>query len=298
MVKWLYGFLAVFLFLFFGFSSVSAYQVPSQPTGYINDYAEIISEEKQIQLEDQLTDVANATGGAEIAVVTVESLDGEPIEDVGQQFFDSWGIGKKDLDNGVLLIVSTTDRELMIITGYGTEALITDAMAGRIIRNDITPSFKEGNYEQGIENGLTAITFYLSNPDDIPADTNTSQNNVALQVFIMLWLFFGIGLVSYVAAFLGRTKSWWLGGLIGGVLGFLMGSITGGLILGVFGFILDYILSKNYKQWKLDKKATDWSKTLGGFKSSGPTKWGGGSSGGFGGFSGGSSGGGGARGSW
>lgn len=281
-----------------------AYQVPAYD-GLVNDYANIISDSTEASLEEQLQAVASSTDGAELAVVTIPSLTKYPIEAVAQEFFDTWEVGKASKDNGVLLLVAVEDREVRIQTGYGSEVVITDSVAGQIIRNDITPSFKEGDYDTGITQGVTKLLVYLQDPTLIPdtADTggNTEESSwdVGLVVFLLYLIFaFGIGGASYAAAFVGRSKAWWPGGVVGFILGALIGQITGGIAFGLFGLLLDYILSKNYHTWKLEHKATEWGKTMGGFASgsgSGSSSSGGS---GFSSFGGGSSGGGGASGGW
>lgn len=282
-----------------------AYTVPTYE-GLVNDYANIISDTTESQLEEQLQAVATSTDGAELAVVTITSLTEYPIETVAQAFFDTWEIGKASKDNGVLLLVAVDDREVRIQTGYGSEVVITDSVAGQIIRNDITPSFKQGDYDTGITQGVTKLLTYLQDPSLIPdtADAGDSSSDsswdVGLVVFLLYVVFsLGISGASYAAAFIGRSKAWWPGGLVGFILGALIGQITGGIAFGLLGLVLDYILSKNYHTWKLEHKATEWGKTLGGFSSGSGSRSSSSSSGSsFSSFGGGSSGGGGASGSW
>ncbi len=278
-----------------------AYDVPSYE-GYVNDFAQVLSEDFETELETELSQIAAASAGAELAVVTVENLQGETIENVAQEFFDQWQIGKKKLDNGVLLIAAIEDRKLRIQTGYGAEPVITDAEAGRIIRNQITPAFKEGNYESGIEAGVDAILSQFESspgftPNIDPLNKSEQLRNIFTSLFwVTLVIVFASSFFIYFIAWLGRTKAWWPGGLVGLGLGLFLGLVPG-IFFGLFGLFLDYILSKNYKKWKLQKKTTDWKKTWGGFYHGGGS--GGFSSGSSGSsFGGGSSGGGGASGGW
>ena len=137
-------------------TQIRAYDVPSYD-GFVNDYANILSAEVEAQLETQLQTTAEASDGAEIAVATITSLEGDTIENVAQEFFDEWQIGKQELDNGVLLLIAVDDRQIRIQTGYGAESVITDAEAGRIIRHVITPEFKTDDYEAGIIQGVAAL---------------------------------------------------------------------------------------------------------------------------------------------
>ncbi len=290
-------FLIVFFFSFFH-SNVYAYDVP-EPTGFVNDYAQVLSEETRQGLETRLSSVSESTSGAELAVVTIQSLKGDMVENVAQEFFDTWKIGKKGVDNGVLFLIAIDDRELRIHTGYGAEGVIPDSVAGRIIRNEITPHFKNNDYDKGIKTGVDSILLYLDDPDEFQSNQDDGENTTVSEFLGMgvfgLFIMWIIGsIIVYIVSFLGRTKSWWLGGVIGVILGFLFGKTGGAIFLGIFGLVLDYILSKNYKKWKIDKAATDWKSTWGGFKGGSSS----GSSSGFSGFGGGSSGGGGASGSW
>ena len=129
--------------------------------GFVNDYAGIISDNGTSQLEAQLAQLEKDTS-AEVAVVTIQSLQGEPLEDYANKLFEKWGIGKKGKDNGVLLLVSVDDRKMRIEVGYGIEPIITDSRAGRIRDDDIIPLFKGDDYEGGIVAGVNSIEKYWS----------------------------------------------------------------------------------------------------------------------------------------
>lgn len=301
MIKKIASFLWLSLGLIWLTPKIQAYEVPTYD-GLINDYAQILSTNFEQELETDLQQVAAASDGAEIAVVTIESLDREPIENVAQDIFDEWQIGKKDLDNGILLLVAVEDRELRIQTGYGAEPIITDAEAGRIIRHQISPEFKAGDHEAGILAGVQAIKAQFEQSPGFTQSINPlNKNDQISQRFVGLFfgsllLIFGSIFAVYLVAWFGRSKAWWPGGLVGLGLGLLIGSTAVGVFFGLLGLLLDYILSKNYKKWRLEKKSTDWKKTWGGFRHSGSS--GNSSSGSSFSFGGGSSGGGGASGGW
>jgi uncharacterized protein len=266
------------------------------PQGYVNDFAGLLSAEGKAQLEDQLARLEKDTT-AEVAVVTIKSLEGDTIEDYASRLFEKWGIGKKGQDNGVLFIVSEEDRKLRIEVGYGLEAVITDSRAGRIRDNDILPHFKKGDYEKGITAGVNAIEIYVrGGTPPQPLEENPVSDTLGWAVPIFI---FATVVGSYLSGFMARSKSVWLGAIFGGVVGILLGLAIGGIaaliictILSAgFGTGLDFILSRNYRNRKSTGKPTSWYSTWGGFHS-------GGSGGGFGGFGGGSSGGGGASGGW
>jgi uncharacterized protein len=254
-------------------------------------------------LESKLAAYEKETGN-EIAIALVKSLNEEPVEDAAVNLFAQWKIGKKGKDTGVLILAAIEDRKVRLEVGYGLEPKLTDARAGEIIRNEIAPAFKQGKYSEGLDAAITKIQQVVNSPESLGTrvDNNPGLKEMA-SFFLGLGFFawFLIPLAIYLAAFLGRSKRIWPGGLAGLVIGALIGtifSLTVSIILafslGILGLLLDWILSANYERLKTLGKNTGWAKSWGGF-------WAGtghGGSGGFGGFSGGSSGGGGASGSW
>jgi len=271
-------------------SVANAHEVPAYD-GLVNDFANVLPDDRELILEQELTAYAEATAGAEIAVVTIQTLDGEPIENRTLEFFDAWGIGKKGRDNGVLLLISVEDRELRIHTGYGVEAALPDSVADRIIRDEMVPKLKDSDYMGAATAGVASIQKNLQGK--APAPTNNIESSLPIPELLQVGGFAIVLFVmamSYLAAFLGRTTSWWLGGVIGAVLGLLFLGAAAMLLAGGVGLLLDYILSKNYKRWNLEGKQTSWARTLGGFHSTSSSK-------GFS-FGGGRSGGGGASGKW
>src|SRR5262245_18756940 len=126
------------------------------PQKYVSDNSHIIGAGTQQKLNDLLRAVENETT-AEIAVVTVDSLDGMEVEEYANKLFKAWGIGKKGADNGVLVVVAPTLRKMRIEVGYGLEPILPDGLAGEIIRSEFTPAFKSGEYSRGIEDGVTRL---------------------------------------------------------------------------------------------------------------------------------------------
>lgn len=268
------------------------------PTGFVNDYAGLLSPEGKAQLENRLVRLERETS-AEVAVVTVVSLEGDSIEDYAASLFKEWGIGKKDKDNGVLFMVALTERKTRIEVGYGLEAVLTDGRAGRILDNKVLTNFREGDYEAGIIVGAIAIENYLR--DGSPPtllEENPLQHLFNEPDFIEP-LMVGLGIITiYLAGFMARSKSIWLGGIWGFIVGIVLGLAWGKLaglilfpiLLTGLGLYLDYLLSRNYRELRSLGKSTGWAQTWGGFS-------GGGSSGGFH-YGGGSSGGGGSSRGW
>ena len=125
-------------------------------TGRITDNAQLLSPEVNRSLSDSLQAHEKRTGN-QIAVLTIATLDGESIEDYAVRVFESWKLGQKGKDNGVLIVVVPNDRRMRIEVGYGLEGTLTDAMAGRIVQNIMTPKFKNGDFEGGIADGAGAV---------------------------------------------------------------------------------------------------------------------------------------------
>ncbi|MYL84755.1 methanol dehydrogenase [Desulfovibrio aerotolerans] len=124
--------------------------------GRVTDTAHLLSPAAAARLDAQLADFERSDS-AQVVVLTIPSLSGEPLEDYAVKVAQAWGIGQKGKDNGVLLLISKDDRKVRIEVGYGLEGRLTDALTGRVIDNVIVPAFKAGNYDAGIEAGTTAI---------------------------------------------------------------------------------------------------------------------------------------------
>ena len=129
-------------------------------SGFVNDFANVFTEDEKSQINNFLSDFEKETT-AEIIVVTVNSLEGLSIEQYASELFNSWGIGKKDTNNGILLLISIGDRKVRIATGLGLENTVTDDEAAKII-DIILSYFKESKYGQGAFEGVKAIAQEIS----------------------------------------------------------------------------------------------------------------------------------------
>ncbi|MFC1468073.1 TPM domain-containing protein, partial [Verrucomicrobiota bacterium] len=128
-----------------------------QPRGFVNDFANVIPQTQERQLEQLLVSLERQTG-AEVAVVTLNSLDGGQIDDFAVRLYERWKLGKAGKDNGVMLLAAINDRKARIEVGYGLEGAIPDGRAGQILRDDIFPSFKRGQYGNGLIAGASSIS--------------------------------------------------------------------------------------------------------------------------------------------
>ncbi len=279
---------------------VLAYQSPGSPRGAVNDFAGMLSQNDAAQLESKLDNFNKTTGNA-IVVATMNNLGGDTVENYAVELFKEWGIGQKGKDNGVLILVSKDDREMRIEVGYGLEGVLTDAQSFWLIRDVMTPAFKNGDYAGGLNGVVDKIIGAVSGGQAVPSESPPPPSPGSSNGLGFNWFFFIFFILVWLASLLGRSKSWWAGGVIGGVAGIVIGFIYGflysGLIaiggLTVVGLVFDYFVSKGYQRYKSGGGIPPW--WLGGGGLGGRGGFGGG---GFGGFGGGSSGGGGASGRW
>lgn len=279
-----------------GFQAVSALEVPPAPSleRPIVDQTETLSSNQIDELSQRINE-GRQKKSYQLGVLIIDSLEGQPIEQYSLQVARQWGVGEEESSNGALLLVALSDRELRIEVGRGLEGDLTDARSRRIIDNVIAPEFKSGDYYQGILMGVTEIERMLQGRPELAATASSSRNTrEAISSILPLFLFGFVWLSSVLA----RSKSWWAGGVIGGVIGLIVSFIAGfalwsvlltaGLAIG--GLVLDYFVSKNYRNHSGRGDSPSWWAGGGGF--------GGFGGGGGGGFGGGGFGGGGASGRW
>jgi uncharacterized protein len=124
--------------------------------GWVTDLAGMLDPAQRRELEALMESYKQGTTH-EIALLTVESLRGEPIEKFALEVGRAWGLGDKEKNNGALLVVSKADRKVRIEVGRGLEGNLTDSICGRIIRDVIVPAFKQRRYGEGLKDGVVAI---------------------------------------------------------------------------------------------------------------------------------------------
>src|SRR5918996_929536 len=139
--------------------------------GRVNDYAGMVPPDKTQQLEERLARFEKETGH-QIAVLTIPSLEGDPLEDFSIRVAEAWKVGQKGFDNGAILIIAQKDRKLRIEVGYGLEGILPDAIANRIIQETIVPRFRDNDYSGGIEAGINAI-LNVTKGESLPATKRT-----------------------------------------------------------------------------------------------------------------------------
>jgi len=139
-----------------------AVRIPEKPSPprLVNDLAGMLSTNEASQLESTLIDFNNKTS-TQIVVVILKTLNGEDKAMVATEIGHQWGVGQKRFDNGIVFLIKekTPDEkgEVYIATGYGLEGVIPDAIAKRIVENEVLPSFRQGNYFEGINKGISVL---------------------------------------------------------------------------------------------------------------------------------------------
>lgn len=235
------------------------------PPKLVTDVANVLSTEQRQILEQKLVALDDSTSN-QIAIVLIPTLEDYPIEEYANKLFREWGIGNQKTNNGVLIIAAINDRKIRIEVGYGLEGAIPDVTTASIIRNDIAPNFKEGNYYRGLDKAIESLSKAAVGEYKVKRERKGSGGSSGKSVLTFVIILFVVMMIVARGGGGGR------GG--GG-----MASRRG------FGDVAETIF---------------WASILGGGRgNSGGGGWGGGSGGGgFGGFGGGSSGGGGASGGW
>ena len=183
-----------------------ALEVPAW-TGPVNDLAQVMTAQQRQELSDYLTNLNNQTG-IQMAVLTVPSLEGDSIEDFSFRTASAWKLGQEKEDNGALLVVSEGDRELRIEVGYGLEGLLTDVKSGLIIRNIITPHFRNGDYGTGIVEGIkNMVGIATEDAQLISADMTADEDEFDGQSLLVAALFFGLYFAILTFAITKSVKS-------------------------------------------------------------------------------------------
>ncbi len=133
------------------------------PKGFVNDFAAVLDQASRHRLEERLAVYERETTN-EIAIAIFPSFGGRTIENVAVTLFEEWKIGKRANNNGILIVAAIQDRRVRIEVGYGLEGKVTDAEAGRIIRDVIAPHFRQGRYVEGLEGAVDALVHLIGGP--------------------------------------------------------------------------------------------------------------------------------------
>lgn len=219
-------------------SALSALEVPPL-RGRVNDLAGLMPAARVQALEERLASFEKETGH-QVAVLTIPSLEGEDLEGFSIRVAESWKIGKRGFDNGVILLIAKNERKLRIEVGYGLEGVLPDALASRIIREIIVPSFRANDFAGGIEAGVEAI-LKVTRGEPIPEAprrrTSRQSPLYTWAILPFLLLLFALGFLLNLSSHRRSYSSWtggrrrgydhWGGGFGGGGGGFGGGGSSG-----------------------------------------------------------------------
>ncbi len=188
-------FFAILLFVFCGMGLMAQRAIDRQPSGYVNDYANLMSRQEVQALERKLRNYNDSTS-TQIAIVSEPSLEGDDAFDYSNRLAQQWGIGGGQNDNGILIYIARDDRQIRIQTGYGAEGFLPDALAQRIIDNIITPAFRSEQYYQGLNRAVDAMIqaaageYTNNNPNGGKRDAKGGVPAIMIILFIIILLVF------------------------------------------------------------------------------------------------------------
>jgi uncharacterized protein len=204
---------------------VSAKEVPYL-SGRVIDEAGMLSRATEERLMRALQELEQNTG-AQVVVLTVESLDGDLLEDYSHRVAETWALGQKGQDNGALFLIAKAERRMRIEVGYGLEGTLPDALAGRILNDIVTAHFRRSDFDRGVEAGVEAIVAVLGgDPEAVKAVPHrTRVSGAAVGTFTAIIVLIGI-LVLEIS--LSRQRRRWGGRGVRGPTIFPWGGGFGG----------------------------------------------------------------------
>lgn len=165
-----------------------ALEVPSL-RGRINDNADVIDSKDEAALESHLERLEEQTG-IQIAVLTVPSLEGDSIESFSLNVAREWGLGQEGKNNGALFVLGLAEHDVRIEVGYGLEGTLTDATCGIILRNIVIPEFKNGDYSEGILQGVSNMVGIVLEDEELIDEKAFEEDHtdvIAIIIFLVVW---------------------------------------------------------------------------------------------------------------
>ncbi len=225
-------FLSAFTLLSLVFYSTFAQKpIPELWGQRVHDEARVLKQATIDQLEKGLEQYEDSTSN-QIAILIIQSLDGQFIEEYSLKVAEKWKLGVKAKDNGVLLLIAIDDHKMRIEVGHGLEGVLTDALCNRIIRNEMAPEFRRGDYDAGILAAIHSIVqaiggeYSSTDKEGNDFDNMSTGGKIALAagLFVFLGIFACIGLFSkgymtwvlyafmmpFYALFMGLMFGWWI----------------------------------------------------------------------------------------
>ncbi len=205
--------------------SIAQRAIPQHGGVWVHDEANLLSPSMVGQLEAILKGYRDSTSN-QIALYIIPSLEGDDIDDYANRVFTEWKLGDEKKDNGVLWLIALNDRQQRIEVGLGLEGNLTDALSSRINRNEVAPYFREGNYDAGIQAGLTGIMKAIQGTyvnEDPPRRKSKKRSPIA-SILIIIAI---IVMMSRRKGGRGGGGGYWSAAMLGTLLGSSMGRSSG-----------------------------------------------------------------------
>lgn len=180
-------------------------------TGRVNDHAGLLSGEQRESLENLLAELEKNTT-AQVAVLTIPSLEGENLEEYSLRVADTWKLGQREKDNGVLFLISTGDRAMRLEVGYGLEGVLPDATCRRILDGLVRPRFRAGDFPGGIEAGVKAVAGVIQGDESALAGAEVQGEELGIwaRIIALLVTVAVLGNFSAFALFSTGCSGWFL----------------------------------------------------------------------------------------
>jgi len=241
----------------------------------VTDLTGTLNAQQKSDLESRIA-AYEARRGSQIAVLLLPTTKPEEIEQYSIRVADAWKIGRKGVDDGLILIVAKDDRRVRIEIGYGLEGAIPDSVARRVIDERITPRFREGDFYGGVRDGVDQL-IKLAEGEKLPPPASSPAGRVGsadpMQLLIPAFFFILIG-GGLLKAILGRVPGSLVTGAGLGLIAWLLFGLSIAALAALIGFVLAFINAGT---------SSGWSSGGGGFSGGSSSSWGGGGGGGFGG---------------
>ncbi len=277
--------LCLILFLVSSFAQAALIEIPELKSR-VTDLTQTLSQPQQAALEAKLA-AFEQKKGSQIALLIVPTTQPEDIAQYSIRVADAWKLGRKKVDDGLLILIATEDRKMRIEVGYGLEGPIPDLTAKRVINEVIAPKFKQGDFYGGLDSGVDRLIGLIEG-EPLPEPTSPASSGMGIENMLPLLLFggliSGLFLRSMFGTFPGSALN---GGLVGGAVWLLGAAVGGAAIFAFAAFIFTMMMGggRGINGYGGIPAGGGW-----GGSSSGGSGWGGGGGGGFGG--------GGASGDW
>ena len=184
-----------------------AFDIPSSPTGRVNDYANVLSSSEINQLSQNLKSIEDITK-AQGAIAVLPTLDGQDIESVSNKLFKQWGVGSKERNDGILLVIAMKEHKIRVEVGYGLEPIIPDAQANRFIEEDLKPNLRSGSVYKALNSYTIHLKSVLTkvNKSEAPPIAPVKTEDSDPYFWYVIIGFFLVGITGYYIIYRNEKK--------------------------------------------------------------------------------------------